>query len=100
MPPTNIRIRVDANGGDDLSVVIHELLHVIYYPMFVGRTDSTLEEVCILALEHYMLAYVMKSHERVAKWRKVIKKKLDANTEEIPLEKQVDRTKEDARDRK
>jgi len=100
MPPTNIRIKVDANGGDDLAVVIHELLHIIFYPLFVGRTDSTLEEVCIVGLEQYMFTYVTKSHERTARWRKLIKKKLDEHLVDVPLEEQVDRRKEDARDKK
>lgn len=75
-PPTNIRVKVDANAGQYIASVVHELLHVILYETFLGRVGATLEEVCIVALEHYITAYIMKSPARVAKWTALIESKL------------------------
>lgn len=75
-PPTKIRIKVDANTGQHIASVVHELLHVLLYETFLGRIGATLEEVCIVALEQYMNAYIMKSPARVAKWTALIESKL------------------------
>mgnify|MGYP006266383227 CR=1 FL=1 len=75
-PPTNIRIKVDANAGQHISSVVHELLHVILYEMFLGRLGATLEEVCVVSLESYLSGYINKSPERVAKWTRLIESKL------------------------
>jgi hypothetical protein len=99
MPPTNIRIVVDANTGDDLRFVLHELLHVILFPLFVGRTDSTLEEVAIMAYDTYMWEYISKDAEREKRWRTVMRKKAQAGQKPIPLAAQADRTKDDAKER-
>ena len=92
-PPTNIRIKIDANGGEAVRFVIHELLHVILAPIFVGRLDETLEEVTVVAFDTYMWAYVEKSPERHARWARLIKKKLDEDLKPVPLEEQVNRAK-------
>lgn len=75
-PPTNIRIKVDANAGQHVSSVVHELLHVVFYETFLGRIGATLEEVCIVALEHYISDYIKKSPARLAKWTHLIESKL------------------------
>jgi len=91
-PPTNIRIRVDANSGDDIKFVIHELLHVIFHPIFVGRVDDTLEEVCIIALDTYMHEYVDKSPERLTHWRRLVTKKLEEGMVDVPIAVMADRS--------
>lgn len=75
-PPTEIKIKVDANAGQHVASVVHELLHVILYEMFLGRLGATLEEVCVVALEQYINAYIMKSPARLAKWTALIESKL------------------------
>jgi len=67
---------VDANAGQHIASVVHELLHVTLYETFLGRLGATLEEVCIVALENYLNAYIMKSPVRVAKWTALIESKL------------------------
>lgn len=91
-PPTDIRIHIDANNGDNVRFVIHELLHLILCPMFIGHIDKTLEEVCILGLENYMFDYVQKVPTRYVLWDRTIKKKLDAHKEDISLEELADRS--------
>lgn len=75
-PPTNIQISIDANSGDHTSSVIHELLHIILYPCYVGRLDDELIEVQILGMEQFMYNYVKKSPKRVSTWSGLIQKKL------------------------
>jgi hypothetical protein len=91
IPPTNIRIKVDANSGEASRFVVHELLHVILYPMLFCRFDDTLEEVFVVAMDTYMWAYIEKSPARHAEWVKAVKKKLDEGLVDIPLEDQVKR---------
>jgi len=90
-PPTNIRIKVDANAGEQVRFVIHELLHIILHPMFIGHVDNTLEEVCVVALDTYFGDYVMKSPKRLAKWTALIAAKLDEHMVPVPLAEQVER---------
>ena len=75
-PPTNIRIKVDANDGKHISSTIHELLHIILYPMHCGHLDDELIEVDILAYERFMDAYVGKSARRLQTWTQAIDAKL------------------------
>lgn len=75
-PPTNIRIKVDANNGDHVSSVIHELLHVVFYDMLYGRLDAKLDEVVILALERDTYEYVKKVPGRYLIWDQLINRKL------------------------
>lgn len=91
-PPTDIYIRVNANAGDAVQFVIHELLHVVMFPMIVGRLDDTLEEVLIVAYELYMFEYVKKSPKRLSVWNSIIQQKMNEGKTDIPLEKQVDRS--------
>jgi hypothetical protein len=80
MPPTNLRIRVDANQQtgvlDHLGTVVHELLHVVVYPMSLGRLSDDLDEVLALALDAYMIAYIRKSPKRLSIWTEAINQKL------------------------
>lgn len=104
-PPTCIKIKIDANGGDQIEFVIHELLHVVLHPLVIGRVDSTLEELWIVALAGYMAAFVKRSPERLAKWEKLIRAKLaesDAadGLKPLAVEELVDRTADDAREKK
>ncbi len=94
-PPYDVTIEVDANNGDLVKYVIHELLHVVFSPLFAGLFDDTLDEVCVVALDVYMFQYVSKSKVRLAKWTKLIEKKLAASIADeklVPLEELVDRT--------
>jgi hypothetical protein len=80
MPPTDIKIRVDANqqtgNVDHIGTVVHELLHVVVYPMSLGRLCDDLDEVMTLALDAHMVAYIRKSPKRVAAWTEAINQKL------------------------
>jgi hypothetical protein len=94
-PPYDVTVTVDANNGNLVQYVIHELLHVVFGPLIAGSMDETLEEVVIVALEAYMIEYVKKSKTRYAKWSSLIEKKLAeslADAPAIPLEELVDRT--------
>lgn len=94
-PPYDVLIEVDANNGKLVENVIHELLHVIFSPFFAGLLDDTLDEVCVMALEEYMVQYVSKSKSRLAKWTKLIEKKLvESKQDETPpsLEELADRS--------
>lgn len=97
-PPTNIRIKVDANTGDHIEFVIHEIVHIIYLPMHLGYVDDTLEEVNVVATGAYMSNYVHKSPKRLARWTALIEKKLREDTTPVPMEERVDRSKVKARD--
>lgn len=91
IPPTNIRIKVDANSGEAHRFVVHELLHVILYPMLFRRLDETLEEVVVVAMDAYMWSYIEKSPARHAEWAKAVKTKLNEGMEAVPYEEQVKR---------
>lgn len=84
-PPTNIVIKVDANQQtgtmDHVSTVVHELLHVVLITMFIGMFDDALEEVCILALDADMMAYIRRSPRRLHLWEEAINSKLQKGTE-------------------
>lgn len=79
-PPTNFHIRVDANQQtgalDHIGTVVHELLHVVVYPLSLGRFSDDLDEVLTLALDAHMLAYIRKSPKRVTEWTEAINQKL------------------------
>lgn len=94
-PPYDITITVDANNGETVHYVIHELLHVMFSPLFAGHVDDTLDEVLIVALDHYMHKYVWESKARLAKWSSLVEAKLAESIKNAPpttLEKLVDRT--------
>ena len=80
IPPTNIKISVNANDqtqiADHVAVVIHELLHVVFMPMCLGWLDEKLEEVVILALDAHMTKYVTSSPKRLHLWETEIAKKI------------------------
>ena len=78
MPPTNITISVDANENptDHISTVLHELLHVTLFPLYIGRMVDDYAEVMVLAYEKDMYAYVKKSKDRLARWNDIIGGKL------------------------
>jgi hypothetical protein len=90
-PPTNFRIKVDANAGDHVQYVLHEIIHVVLSPMFSGHVDETLEEVMVTALDGYMYAYVKKSARRFALWSDEITKKLDEDRVVLPVSQIVER---------
>ncbi len=79
-PPTNIRIRVDANQQtgaiDHIGTVVHELLHLIVFPMSLGRFSDDLDEVLVLALDAHMVTYIRKSPRRLQLWTEAINQKL------------------------
>ena len=86
-PPTNIHIRVDANQQtgvvDHIGTVVHELLHVIIYPISLGRFDDFLDEILVLALDAHMISYIRKSPKRLSEWTEAINQKLiDADKQE------------------
>mgnify|MGYP006992522021 CR=1 FL=1 len=76
LPPTNIRLKVDANQDNHLSSVIHELLHIAFCGMFTGYIDDDLEEVCVSALEKYVYEYIAASPQRESRWNRLIESKL------------------------
>ena len=90
-PPTNIHVALDANSGDPVKLLIHELLHVVLYDMFVGRLDETLEEVIIVAYEKYIYDYVQAKPSRLAKWNRLVARRTDETNPDIPYEEQVSR---------
>ena len=79
-PPTDIRIKVDANQQtgaiDHIGTVVHELLHVIVFPISLGRFSDDIDEVIVLALDAHMLAYIRKSPKRLQEWTEAINQKL------------------------
>ena len=93
-PPYDVTIEIDANNGDMVHYVIHELLHVVFSPFFAGLFDDTLDEVCVVALDQYMFQYVFRSKARFSKWTKLIEKKLAESKDDkpVPLEELVDRS--------
>ena len=77
-PPTNIQIHVDANDDptNHISTVVHELLHVILFTMFIGFVDDTIEEIMIVALEAELYKYIKRSKSRLTLWNDLISRKL------------------------
>ena len=96
-PPSNIKIRVDANSGDPIEITIHELIHVVVYPMTLGHVDNTLDEVIVDALTSYVFAYVQKNPARMREWTTLIKRKLKESddTVEVPYDQFVKRSNKD-----
>lgn len=86
-PPTAISIEVDANQQtgvvDHIATVVHELLHVVALPMWIGRFDDDLDEVLVLALDAHLTTYIRKSPKRTHAWVELINKKL-MESEECP----------------
>lgn len=93
-PPTNIRIKIDANDGEHVKKVVHELLHVMLYDLWVGRLDATLDEVLIDAMTTDMYLYVNKSKTRLALWLDLIDEKLKEDTVPVPYEERMARKKD------
>jgi hypothetical protein len=79
-PPTNIRIKVDANQQtgvvDHVGTVVHELLHIIVFPKVLGWLDESLEEALVVALDAQMMTYIRKSPARLHRWTEAINTKL------------------------
>ena len=79
-PPTNILIKVDANqqtgNVDHIGTVVHELIHVMLMPMFLGWFTEDMEEHGILAYDAVMIAYIRKSPKRLHQWTEAINMKL------------------------
>lgn len=79
-PPTKIVISVDANQQtgaiDHISTVVHELVHVVFRPMYLGWVDDKLEEIGVLAYDAALTAYIRKSPKRVHAWTEAINAKL------------------------
>ena len=75
-PPTEIKIKIDANQDKHLSSVIHELLHIIFCGMFTGYINDELEEVCVVALEKHIYDYITASPQRESRWNRLIESKL------------------------
>lgn len=96
-PPGEIDITVDANNHPTdpiIRLVMHELLHVAMSESIVARLDATLEEVVILSLDTYLWTYMNSSKQRLAKWEKLIERKLvilEGQKADVSLEDQVKR---------
>jgi len=93
-PPSKIIIMVDGNTSDTIRHVLHELLHVVFSELSLGKLDDTLEEVLIVAFDHYIHDYVQASKPRRLKWEALIAQKLkesEALLADVPLEEQVAR---------
>lgn len=85
-PPSNIKIKFDANDErDPVELTIHELTHVVFHPMTLGHVDETLDEVIVDAMTHYVFAYVQKSPARLKQWTNLIKKKLKESDDSVPI---------------
>jgi len=86
LPPTNIKIKVDANQQtgvvDHIGTVVHELLHIVVFPMSLGRFKDDIDEVLTLALDAHMIAYIRKSPRRLQLWTELINTKLKESDEE------------------
>lgn len=93
-PPTNIRIKVDANDGEHVKKVVHELLHVVLYGVTLGRLDNTLDEVVVDAMTSYIMLHINKSKTRLATWLDLIDDKIKEGTEPIPYEERMIRSKD------
>lgn len=92
-----MKIEVDGNNQPLTRFVLHELLHVTFSELILGKFDRTLEEVMILAYEEYMWNFIQASKTRRAKWEALIERKLAefrATQPDIPLVELADRTGE------
>lgn len=96
-PPAYVKIVVDANNNDTVRFVIHELIHVVISELVIGKFDSTLEEVLVLSLETFIWSFVSTSRPRLARWEKLIAKKLAENPAppNASLEELADRRADD-----
>lgn len=92
-----IRIKIDANTGDPVEYVIHELLHVVFHEVLLWKVDETIEEIFILALDEQMYDFVKSSKQRLAKWNALINEKLNEDVEPRPVAELVDRRADEAR---
>jgi len=92
-PPAYVKIVVDANNNETVRFVIHELIHVVISELVIGKFDATLEEIFVLSLETYLWNFVSSSKARLARWQKLIEKKLTENPPlaDVPLEELADR---------
>ena len=77
-PPTNIVIKIDANENplDHVSAVIHELMHIVLYPIHIGRFSDDYREIGVLAYEKDMYEHVKRSKRRLSRWVDLIAEKL------------------------
>lgn len=93
-PPSNIKIKFDANDErDPVELTVHELIHVVVHPMTLGHVDETLDEVIVDALTRYVYSYVQKNPARMKVWTTLIKRKLKESDDkvEIPYDEFVKR---------
>lgn len=97
-PPAYVRIEVDANTAMTERFVMHELVHVTLSELILGKFDGTLEEVIILAFENFMWNFIESDPKRLMRWRRLVAKKIAETSPviDVPIEKLVDRRKEDA----
>ena len=95
-PPAYVRIEIDANNNKTTQFVMHELIHVIISEIVLGKFDATLEEAFLLGLERFMWDYISSKPARLAKWDKLIQKKLAESTpaDDVPLADLVERPPE------
>ena len=85
-PPSNIKIKFDANDErDPVELTIHELIHIVIHPMTLGHFDETLDEVIVDALTQYVFLYVKKNQARMKQWQKLIQKKLKESDDLVPV---------------
>jgi len=94
-PPTSVKIKVDANAGEPLESIVHELIHVVLYPMTLGHIDATLDEVLVVAMTSYVYDFIAKNPARLKQWNILVKRKLKESSASqdipVPFEKQVKR---------
>jgi hypothetical protein len=88
-PPTRIIIKVDANQQtgaiDHIGTVVHELIHVLLGPMFLGWVDDEMEEVAVLAYDAHIVNYIRKSPKRLHAWEEAINEKLKAGDSNVSI---------------
>lgn len=89
--PSKIKIEVDANNGDHILYVVHELLHVALSSLFFARIGEDLEEALLLGAEQMIVSYIRKSPARTKKWDDLINKKLGEHKDDVAYETLVDR---------
>lgn len=84
---------MDANNNDTVRYVMHELLHVVLSELILGKFDYSCEEAFVLGMENYMWSFISSSKSRMARWQKLIEKKLAENPKpDVPLEDLADRS--------
>jgi hypothetical protein len=91
-----VKIAIDANNNQTTQFVMHELIHVMISETVLGKFDATLEEAFLIGLENFMWDFISKSPVRLAKWEKLIQKKLADNPTlpDAPLAELVERPAE------